>query len=88
MPSLAHSSSLALADVSKAETQTLLAGTPYEGTFDGDPKRYFESRDHASDYLERSGFVLWENEASGALEGYDRTTGKNYGGSDGAKIPP
>ena len=37
----------------------------YEGTFDGDPKRYFESRGHASDYLERSGFVLWENKVSG-----------------------
>ena len=39
-------------------------------------------------YLERLGLELYEDESTGALQGYDIASGENYGGPDGLKIPP
>ena len=56
--------------------------------YGGDPKGFFKSSAHAADYLKQLGLHLYEDKRTGALIGYDTTTGEKYGGSNGAKIPP
>ena len=54
----------------------------------GDPTGLFSSRADAASYLTELNWDLYINERTGGLMGYDRATGKEYGGAGNTVTPP
>jgi len=79
----------ALLDV-EADPATPTLGAPLNVLSSGDPRGFFATKADATAYLERNGYTLWEDKATGALAGYNGSgehVGKWSDGTEAAELP-
>ena len=65
-------------------------GAPLNVLSSGDPRGFFATKADATAYLERNGYALWEDKATGALAGYNGSgehVGKWSDGTEAAELP-